>query len=186
MGYFIGGIGDTFGQGGNFMSQLGQLGPAWQRTQEQALKYQGQLRNFMDNEEIRPDNIWAINEQNRQAALQAYQQAYQTNIDNKALIDRNLTATTIDVARNLDHANQRSNDTLLNNVPNRQTPVQAKPSQSAATGAYSSTAPQSGLNTALTLYTPLTRPKVHEGSESANPFMVDVVNFSDFYRQNGG
>lgn len=55
MSYFIGlNGGSGFGSNGNFFEQVGEIGPAWQATQNQAIKNQQLMDEFRYNQQLAP------------------------------------------------------------------------------------------------------------------------------------
>lgn len=155
MSYFLGINGSGgFGGGGNAFSQLGELGPAWQNTMMRGLATQNALRNFQDNEQIRPFEIANAQEQLRLQQLQNYNQAFNQHQLAQAYLNSAYVPETPQQAQNAYHNMGLNYNTVTQQLRNMLLPHQAnvavnapvtvQPTQSAAVGDWARTAPQIG------------------------------------------
>lgn len=130
-----------FGGGGNFMSQLGSIGPAWQNTMLQGLATQNAFNEFQNKQLIDPYKV--------NAAASAYGTQGLQNLYASEEAAANLRA--MEYMRNngnMNNALQMQNNNGMNqghiqygqNLV-QQAPQQAQPSQPAMVGGYAATAP---------------------------------------------
>lgn len=142
--YFIGSNGPSsgFGGGGNFVSQLGQIGPVWRDTMLDGMNTAARMQNFEAFQAVQPDKVQATGSN---YALQALNNQY--NMQEQAL---NLNAqraemVAADARRARDAAlNMGMNtDQLSYGAPTTNiAPPAAQPTVPAYAGAYAQTAPQ--------------------------------------------
>lgn len=130
-----------FGSGGNFVAQLGQIGPAWQRSFLNGLNVQNAYDDFEMQQMVNPYRAQA-------AASQFGRTAMQNTLESQMLQDQmtaynqmqqvgsvpNSTAFWRELGYNPDSVTTGA--TLA-----KVAPTQAQPNQSAMTGGYASTAP---------------------------------------------
>lgn len=149
MAYFIGSNSPAsgFGAGGNFFSELGSIGPAWQRSMLQGLQTQHAFNEFQNQQLVDPFRV--------QATAASYgQQALQGDLNSQHLIAQMNALAAMRGTGSVQQAQQESRNLGVNptqmvygNPLIRNAPKEAQPTTSALTGNYAATAPVSAQTT---------------------------------------
>ena len=139
-----------FGSGGNFFSQLGQIGPAWQNTMLQGLNTQNAFNEFQNKQIVDPYKVNAIASA---YGLQGLQNLFDSRDAQQALnaqAAQIFTANMQDNLRSYQNTGQNGKEfvfgedqALSATQPKAlQVPSQAQPTLPALYGGYAATAPQ--------------------------------------------
>jgi hypothetical protein len=139
-----------FGSGGNFFSQLGQIGPAWQNTMLQGLNTQNAFNEFQNKQIVDPYKVNAIASA---YGLQGLQNLYDSRDAQQALnaqAAQMFTANMQDNLRSYQNTGQNGKEFGVGGEQNVSAPqptsltapLNAQPTLPALYGGYAATAPQ--------------------------------------------
>lgn len=172
--YFIGSNSPSsgFGGSGNFMTQLGEIGPVWQQTALQGLNTQNAFNTYADQQEVAPYQVQAIASN---YGLQALQNTNDAELEAARQRDmyRRMSYGNTDVA-----AAQAANRGYSPNVGTHITalaPTQGQPTTPAVSGAFAATNPS--LRNAGTLYN-LQEPMPYALAQSLAPMPSFGIDYS--------
>lgn len=167
--YFIGtnNTNGGFGGSGNFFAQLGELGPAWQRTMLQGLNTQHAFNEFQNQQIIDPYRVNAAASAYGTQGLQNLYASMEQDLLNNALL-RDMNTGNAAMAQQ-QHRNMGYNPDQIQYGHNlvRQAPAAAQPMQPANTGGYAATAPTA--HSLRPQYVPLAPQRQYDATLAVSP-----------------
>lgn len=141
--YFIGSnnIASGFGGGGNFLSQLGSIGPAWQNTMLQGLSTQNVFNEFQNKQLIDPYKVNAVASAYGTQGLQNLYASEDAAANLRAMEYMRNNGSMNNAQQMQQNLGQNPSQIQYGQNLVRQAPQQAQPTQPVTLGGYAATAP---------------------------------------------